>query len=153
MLNVSIRSEFVELPTRQTEFSVGFDCFVPLPFCIKKDGFEDIETNFNAIELEVDEIYWLKLGLWFKPDHDKTVWGQMKVRSSLSSSMIVLAGTIDGDYPNEWILKFAVTKAMVLTPGQAIAQVVFDRRAEISGLPQKNEQRRGGWGSTDLTRS
>lgn len=61
-------------------------------------------------------------------------------------------GVIDADYayPNEWkaMLKNESQEAFTLTGGERACQIVFHRFREIGGLPVRDAERTGGFGST-----
>ena len=133
--------EQIELPTRATKGSAGYDFKSPIPFILHKDKPTIIPTG---IRVKIDDGWVLKLyprsGLGFK----------------YGLKLLNTTGIIDSDYYNSdneghIMLKMLHTEGEYMIPfytGDKIMQGVFVEYG-ITKNDVSNETRNGGFGSTD----
>lgn len=149
----------VRLPEAATPFSLCYDVYLPEPFtyCYRTSGPKRLATGQSdkiavlPFSFGVGNIYKVNLGLKWHGQHDKRFGCQFMVRSSLAESMRILGGTIDGDYPDEWILKFETYDDFSLKVGSAIIQLDWRYAENAVGLERSKTPRSGGFGSTTPT--
>lgn len=125
-----VRNSNFRLPTKATRGSLCWDVYMP---------YDLIDPGKEIIRIPLG-IRWKELC---------RVHGQLKVRSSLCEDYMVLAGTIDSDYPAEWILKLQGMKhkCTSVLSDQRICQVQLYKCEETEELNSMNI-RSGGFGST-----
>lgn len=129
-------SDYTQLPTRGSKGAAGLDLY-----CAEK------------IRIRPGETVLVKTGLKckFNPGWGAFLWD----RSGLGAGGVHrFAGLIDCDYRGEWrvVLHSNKKEAMTLTPGDRIAQVVFQRvwtgQPHFGPVGDDTERGEGGFGST-----
>ena len=138
--------EQVEIPTRATRGSAGYDLYVP--------------RSSDIIKLEPGRSVLIPLG--FRAKIREGCFALIKVRSGLAGQGLwVNAGVIDEDYRGEWKVLVRYTPdhrelgPMFIKPGERIAQAIIIPYAGSSGgvvvrdLSEEETGRgSGGFGST-----
>jgi len=151
----------VRTPTRATREAAGYDvCAYLIGRTVKiSDGAKMLERAsdpHHRLHLQPGEIALVPLG--FKARLPDGYEAQVRIRSSIAFKRGLIIpngpGTIDADYPNEWMvmLKNDSAKLVTIEHGERIAQVVIARYAALiweSGAVEVTTDRYGGIGSTD----
>jgi dUTP pyrophosphatase len=153
----------VELPTRATHGSAGFDVRAHLRQRVVRcsDGERQYERSADeldgswGIELAPGEMALVPLG--FRTRLPRDVEAQVRPRSGQSFRHALgipnAPGTVDSDYAEEWmvIVRNDAPRARRIVHGERIAQVVFARfvaPAIEEGVVERTTARAGGFGST-----
>jgi dUTP pyrophosphatase len=153
--------EDVPTPDRATREAAGYDvCAYLVGRTVKiSDGVKVIERASDPkhrLHLQPGEIALVPLG--FKARLPDGYEAQVRIRSSIAFKRGLIIpngpGTIDADYPDEWMvmLKNDSAKLVTIEHGERIAQVVIGRFAILDwedGVVGVSTDRRGGIGSTD----
>ena len=148
-------------PTRATEASAGYDVRAHLIGRTVRvsDGREAREVVVSdavgRLELEPGMVALVPLGFRARLPHGYEA--QVRIRSSLAFRRGLevpnAPGTIDADYPDEWLvmLRNAGAQAVTILHGERIAQVVLNRFEVLEwevGRVGISTDRVGGFGST-----
>lgn len=138
-VQVKLLSNCYKAPKRMTRGSAGFDFY-----CCEDVTIPQYDTVL------------VKLGVKTKFDND--MYMQLKSRSSLEMKGLTLkAGVIDSDYRDEICAMFYNGSCgdFKLKKGDRICQGIFmkicvDDMVEVESFDDKNNERKGGFGSTNL---
>jgi dUTP pyrophosphatase len=155
----------VELPTRATEHSAGYDLRAYLANRPVKwsDGRGNVseracagEGDARTFEIAPGTTALIPLG--FKAKMPEGFEAQLRPRSGNSFKRNLMIpnspATIDADYPDEWMVlvrNLSTTEPLVISNGERIAQMVVARHetAEfVEGKVATTTGRKGGLGST-----
>jgi len=150
----------VVLPSRSTYDSAGLDaCAYLLDRTITVYGKANTSLQVSGPEVMLWSGYRALIPLGFKATLPPEYEMQVRSRSGLAlkSGLIVLnsPGTIDSDYPGEWmvILHNTSTETLVVRHGDRVAQLVLApvvRMAWKEGVVGQVTDRVGGMGSTGV---
>lgn len=157
-----LRSD-VQLPVRATEESAGYDVFAYLTGTRAKFS-KDAGSEERGLDF-ADGVAFITLlpgqraivPLGFKAQLPKGYEAQLRIRSSIAFkkglTMPNAPGTIDADYPDEWLVMLRNDSAVPVRVehGERIAQVVLARYSVLSwveGTVRVTTSRAGGVGST-----
>lgn len=152
-----------QMPVRATDSSAGYDLFVYLrgrAVRVRRgDGTLEecrmIDNPGASIEVGAGEAALLPLG--FKARLPRGLEAQIRIRSSwaFKGGLILpnAPGTIDADYPDEWMVLVQCTTSVptVIRHADRIAQAVLARHEVADWIPGKvstSTDRTGGFGST-----
>lgn len=150
----------VTSPTRATTGAAGYDVrayLVGRSVRVWRNGAEvqqPADAN-GAIALEPNEVALIPLG--FRARLPDGYEAQVRLRSSIAFRRGLMLpnapGTIDADYPDEWLVMVRNVSARRVTieHGERIAQIILHRYATLEwavGAVSRSTDRRGGIGST-----
>jgi dUTP pyrophosphatase len=150
----------VPIPARATRQAAGYDvCAYLIGRSVRvSDGLkvrERASDESHRLHLEPGEIALVPLG--FKARLPDGYEAQVRIRSSIAFKKGLTIpngpGTIDADYPDEWMvmLKNESARGVTVDHGERIAQVIIARYAVAewnAGSVEKSTDRVGGIGST-----
>jgi len=150
----------VPTPARATREAAGYDvCAYLMGRSVKiSDGAKVMERASDPshrLHLQPGEIALVPLG--FKARLPNGYEAQVRIRSSIAFKRGLIIpngpGTIDADYPDEWMvmLKNDSAKLVTIEHGERVAQVVIARYAApewVAGAVGISSDRLGGIGST-----
>lgn len=131
----------VQLPTRGTKYAAAYDFYSPIDVVIEPHGKEMIFSNVKA-DMEEDEFLMLA---------PRSSMGKMDI------SIACTVGIIDKDYygnPNNdgnigLFLKNNGDQPFVIKKGDRLVQGVFMKILLVENDIVVNQERKGGFGSTD----
>ncbi|HJR63288.1 MAG TPA: hypothetical protein VJ803_06265 [Gemmatimonadaceae bacterium] len=150
----------VMVPARATEGSAGYDAraYVRGRTIRRSDGAGVWETaqgdDTESVVIAPGEIAMIPLG--FRARLPRGLEAQVRIRSSIAfrKGLIVpnAPGTIDADYPDEWmvLVKNTTSAPATVEHGERIAQIIFARFEVVTFAPGSvvATTRTGGVGST-----
>jgi dUTP pyrophosphatase len=150
----------VPIPARATRQAAGYDvCAYLIGRSVRvSDGLkvrERASDEAHRLHVEPGEIALVPLG--FKARLPDGYEAQVRIRSSVAFKKGLIIpngpGTIDADYPDEWMvmLKNDSARGVVIDHGERIAQVIIARYAVLewnAGSVGTSTDRVGGIGST-----
>ena len=151
----------VVMPSRETDGSAGYDVRVYLKgrnVKMRLGGTGELcETATEAgwLLLHSGDVALIPTG--FKARVPVGVEAQVRIRSSMAFKRGLILpnapGTIDADYPDEWLIMVKNTSMQPVTieHGERLAQVIFNRFETIpwvEGVVGVTTDRKGGFGST-----
>jgi dUTP pyrophosphatase len=150
----------VPIPARATRQAAGYDvCAYLIGRSVRvSDGLkvrERASDEAHRLHVEPGEIALVPLG--FKARLPDGYEAQVRIRSSVAFKKGLTIpngpGTIDADYPDEWMvmLKNDSARGVVIDHGERIAQVIIARYAVLewkAGSVETSTDRVGGIGST-----
>ena len=150
----------VPIPARATRQAAGYDvCAYLIGRSVRvSDGLkmrERASDDAHRLHLEPGEIALVPLG--FKARLPDGYEAQVRIRSSIAFKKGLIIpngpGTIDADYPDEWMvmLKNDSARGVTIDHGERIAQVIIARYAVVEwdvGSVGMSTDRVGGIGST-----
>jgi dUTP pyrophosphatase len=150
----------VPIPARATRQAAGYDvCAYLIGRSVRvSDGLkvrERASDEAHRLHVEPGEIALVPLG--FKARLPDGYEAQVRIRSSVAFKKGLIIpngpGTIDADYPDEWMvmLKNDSARGVVIDHGERIAQVIIARYAVLewkAGSVETSTDRVGGIGST-----
>ena len=155
----------VVLPSRATEHSAGYDLYAYLndrPVKVSEGRGNVIEracsdaASGRVFEIQPGMTALIPLG--FKARLPEGFEAQIRPRSgnSFKRSLMVSnsPGTIDADYPDEWMVlvrNLSATEPLVIQHGERIAQMIvarFETPDFVEGSVAATTSRKGGLGST-----
>ena len=153
--------EDVIVPTRGTEESSGYDVrayldgrSVKLRRSAEEDA-SDVAVTDGRLVLEPGDTALIPTG--FKARVPRGYEAQVRIRSSMAFkrglSLPNAPGTIDSDYPDEWLIMIRnhSDRSVTIEHGERIAQVILNRFAVLDwqvGEVGIFTDRKGGFGST-----
>ena len=151
--------QYVPTPARATREAAGYDvCAYLIGRTVRiSDGLKVRERAADAgrLTLQSGEIALVPLG--FKARLPAGYEAQVRIRSSIAFKRGLIIpngpGTIDSDYPDEWMvmLKNDSARVVVIEHGERIAQIVLARFGVLEWVPGAvgvTTDRVGGVGST-----
>lgn len=154
-----------EAPSRATEHSAGYDvCAYVKDRQIDMYNLDSRKMPpgcFGASAL-IPPGWTALVPLGFKAELPSGYEAQVRPRSGLALKTKLripnAPGTIDADYPNEWmvLLENTADRPLEIRHGEKIAQIVFSRYEImnfVSGRVGVTTERTGGFGSTDKAAS
>ena len=151
----------VELPSRETEGSAGYDVRAYLVGRSVKTRLGctgdlcDRAVESGRLTLDPGDVSLVPTG--FKASVPVGYEAQVRIRSSMAFKRGLILpnapGTIDADYPDEWLImvKNDSAQAVVIEHGERLAQVVLNRFEVVPwerGVVGLTTDRMGGFGST-----
>lgn len=150
----------VTTPSRATTGAAGYDVRAHLlGRAVKtwRDGAELVlhADATGALALEVNDVALVPLG--FRARLPEGYEAQVRLRSSIAFRRGLILpnapGTIDADYPDEWLVMVRNVSAMrvIIQHGERLAQIILHRYATLewsTGVVTPSTDRRGGIGST-----
>lgn len=153
----------VVVPARQTDESAGYDVHAYLEdrtvsVRLGESGeLVRLRTADGRLSLAAGDVALVPTG--FKARVPPGFEAQVRIRSSMAFKRGLILpnapGTIDADYPDEWLimLKNASAQPVTIEHGERIAQVVLNRVEAlpwIQGKVDVSTDRTGGFGSTGV---
>ena len=151
----------VIVPTRSTEESAGYDVrayldgrSVKLRRSAEEDA-SDVAVTDGTLVLEPGDTALIPTG--FKARVPRGYEAQVRIRSSMAFkrglSLPNAPGTIDPDYPDEWLIMIRnhSDRSVTIEHGERVAQVILHRFAVLDwqvGEVGIFTDRKGGFGST-----
>lgn len=151
----------VVLPSRETEGSAGYDVRAYLVGRSVKTRVGDTgelkerTAGSGRLTLDPGDIALVPTG--FKASVPIGYEAQVRIRSSMAFKRGLLLpnapGTIDADYPDEWLIlvKNDSAQSVTIEHGERLAQVILNRYEVIpwvKGVVGLTTDRKGGFGST-----
>ena len=155
----------VVLPTRATEHSAGYDLYAylnerPVKVSDGRGGVAEracaIAATGRVFEIQPGVTALIPLG--FKARLPEGFEAQIRPRSGNSFKRNLMVsnspGTIDADYPDEWMVlvrNLSATEPLVIQHGDRVAQVIVARYETpdfVEGNVAATTSRKGGLGST-----
>jgi dUTP pyrophosphatase len=153
----------VELPSRETDGSAGYDVRAYLAggsVKVRVGSTGDMcvsSTESGRLVLDPGDIALVPTG--FKASVPVGYEAQIRIRSSMAFKRGLILpnapGTIDADYPDEWLIMVKNDSAFTVTieHGERLAQIVLSRFEVLPwkrGVVGLSTDRTGGFGSTGL---
>jgi dUTP pyrophosphatase len=153
----------IGVPTRQTDGAAGYDLRADLDgrtvtSIVGLSGERrDVAIADGRLVLQPGDIALVPTG--FKARVPMGFEAQIRIRSSVAFSRGLMLpnapGTIDADYPDEWLImvKNDSPRASEIRHGERIAQVILSRFAVLpweDGSVDRSTDRDGGLGSTGI---
>ena len=155
----------VVLPSRATEHSAGYDLYAYLnERAVKVSDGRGKVMERSVGEADSGRVFEIQPGvtalipLGFKARLPEGFEAQVRPRSGNSFKRNLMVsnspGTIDADYPDEWMVlvrNLSATDPLVIQHGERIAQMIiarFDTPEFVEGSVAATTSRKGGLGST-----